>query len=810
MSVRIAVTGIGLLTPAGCTPDEVLKNLRLGQGGIRPVESFDTQSFVTKYAGEVTGFVAEDHFSPCEMLELDRATQLGIVAARQAWSNAGPPLMDPKRVALVNGMTGSGQYQNAHFTRTRELVEGVKASFFHVRNTPHFQTTNIARRLGVRGPVLTFTGASGGSTLAICHAMNLLKWGRASIVVAGGSESLTISSVVAMDSLQLSSSSMCSPFSGNPGMTLGEGAAYLVLEPYDQACRRGANILAELLGSASRADGFDSVASDPSGQGIARTMAAALKSAAVNPAQIAWIKASGCSTRDQDLAETIAIRQVFGQDRARLPVTSLESSFGHASGASGAIGLAAAILCRNDGTIPATLNFSAPRAGCDLDYVPNLPRRMAVNHFIANSIAFGGGNSAVVVAAPQRDRLTCENSVEEVAITGIGIISPFGCGKEPFLSALQKGQSGIAKIERFHTDGTCFKQAGLVNDCTDASHDNSLKRLPALQRFATAAISGAMCDAGLVNHRLPQDRVGLFVALSRGPAEAQEHFFRSLSSGTRGPAMGKAMLKMGRFHVTSSLARTFHLRGFCATISDGATAGLHALIHARDVMRSDRDHDAMIVVAADELGPLFLRVAEDVGFLAADGRSCPYDLESHGTILGEGAVAVVVERLADAKRRNASVYAVLHGCGLTHDAVGYMQVEPNAEEFGRAIDLALSEAAIAPDEIDLVYGHGRGIPEYDRREIDAFQARFRQSPVSCVTATLGLGEASCGLFSVAAAAIGLQRDEVYPLTNGVSLSSLPTLVTSYHRLTQRNVLVAGGTESGNNAALVLSRDGLSA
>jgi 3-oxoacyl-(acyl-carrier-protein) synthase len=191
MAARIAVTGIGMLTPIGCTALQVLENLRLGRSGIRPIQSFDAGSFVTQYAGEVIEFVVDDYFSPREQMELDRGTQMGIVAAQQAWDSAGIPQVDPERVGLVVGMTGAGQYQNAHFSRSRKMVELPEVSFFHIRNLSHFQTTVIARRLHIQGPSLTFTCASAGSTYAIGHGMSLLSSGRADIVVAGGVEAMS-------------------------------------------------------------------------------------------------------------------------------------------------------------------------------------------------------------------------------------------------------------------------------------------------------------------------------------------------------------------------------------------------------------------------------------------------------------------------------------------------------------------------------------------------------------------------------------------------------------------------------------------
>jgi 3-oxoacyl-[acyl-carrier-protein] synthase II len=811
MDHRIAVTGIGLLTPVGCTPEEVLESLRLGRSGIRPVESFDTQSFIMKNAGEVTGFEAHKHFSPEQLVELDRATQMGLVAAQSAWKNSGLQSVNSARAGLLVGMSGAGQYQNIMYTRTRKMVEGPLAAFFHLRNLPHFQAATIAQQLQIHGPVLAFTSASGGSALAIGHAASLIRAGRIDIAVTGGSEAFVISSAVVMDTMQLCAPEFCSPFSGSPGMSLGEGAAFLILERYDHAMARGADILAELLGYAASNDAYDSVASDPSGRGIMRAMSAALRRSGVDSGTIQWIKASGCSTREQDLAETVAIKEVFADYGVYPPVSSLEASLGHANGASGAIGLAAAILCQRAQIIPPTLHFSTARPGCDLDYVPNLPRHRPVSCFIANTIAFGGGNVTLVASSPAvvRKARLCERAT--IAITGLGAVSSLGCGINPLLDALRQKHSGIGEIEGMDTNGLHVRRAGLVRmPAMMKVPGASLNRLPRILRIAVSAVAEALDDASLVN-RVPPERIGLLVVLSRGPTAGQEQFYEAFCSYPRTPAIGRTILKMGRFYVTSTLAQCFQIRGYGATVSEGSTAGLHALIHAREMLSQFDDHDALIVIAVDELSVLPIRVSHDAGFLANYGqrlgeRLCPYDPESQGTVLAEGAAAIVLERLVGNGHREAKTYAAISGCGLSNDAEGYMQLDAEGRQFGSAIDQALAEADLSANRVDLIYGHGRGIRLYDQREIRTLRSRFEDAPLSCVIGNLGLAESSCGLFSVAAAAMGMQNQEAYPVaTEGHLDPSLAFVTDSCQQFLQSNVLIAGSTESGANAAVVLSR-----
>ena len=801
--MRIAITGLGLWSPVGREPSEVLSRLIGGESGIGPIRLFDAEGFTMRTAAEVLDFDPGQYFDDRECEELDRATQLAIIAARDAWRSAGFDNAPPpaERTGLSVGVSGAGQFQNTRFTLCRMPVFSRAAGLYSLRNLPHFQTTLVAERLGIAGPAVTFTCASAGSAIAIGYAAALLRSGKCEAIIAGGSEIITIPSAAGMDSLHQCAAGPCSPFSGTPGMTLGEGAAFLVLEPAERAARRGARVLAEIAGWGSRSDAYDAIGTDPSGTGLARSMRAALSSAGVDPGEIGWIKASGTSNREQDMAETLAVREVFDNPP---PVSSLEGYLGHANGAAPVLGIAAALLCRSAGVVPPTLNFGQPRAGCVLDYVPNHPRQMEAGCFLANSIAFGGGSAAIVIGEPRGSNGSRRPIRDTVAITGIGIVSPAGSGINAFRETLQLGGSGVGEIDRWDTSGLRARRAGLIRGNGRAPVD--VARLDLLQRYAVEASAQAFTDARFAE-RPAGERIGVVTGLSRGSAQAHEQFSQAISTSPRSPAVGKLILRMGRFHVTSTLTHRFGLKGIGATISEGVTAGLHALIHACELLSQDDQHDAMLVVAADELGSLTTRMFEELDWLAAaDPGFAPYSGGSEGMILGEGAGAFIIERAETARRRGARIYATVGGTGVTQDHQGHLAFDQTGHGLQRATELALDEAKLQPEGLDVLYGHGRGLPAWDSCEIRAFAnlTRAASKPVCCVNGNTGVAEAASGCFSVAAALLGMESGEAFPIVSGGPCSAdLDFVRGGVRRGEYRKTLVAGSTESGNNAAIVL-------
>lgn len=385
---------------------------------------------------------------------------------------------------------------------------------------------------------------------------------------------------------------------------------------------------------------------------------------------------------------------------------------------------------------------------------------------------------------------------DEVCITGLGVVSAAGVGVDAFGRALRETRSGIREIDRWDTSGMRPRRAGLIRSSALRPHEVDTARLDPLQRYALVAMGEAIASARLtLGPNVNDQRVALFVALARGSAAAERHL--SESSHT---------------HITNLLAARFGIRGHVATVSEGATAGLHALVQAREFLRRSPDVDAVIVVASDELGGLTTRMYDELGRLAhpaGPGGEVlrPYAPRAGGMILGEGAAAVVLERTLSARRRGAIVRASIAGCALTSDCRWHLWVDAHGHMLTTAIQTAIKDAGAEPTAIDAIYGHGRGLPDSDRRELFAFARAFAAPPsLGSITAAVGFAEAASGLFTVVAAVLGMESDRVFSVGDpGVSTPQDSRVLEDSRSQELKQTVVAGSTESGSNAAIVLKR-----
>jgi 3-oxoacyl-[acyl-carrier-protein] synthase II len=386
----------------------------------------------------------------------------------------------------------------------------------------------------------------------------------------------------------------------------------------------------------------------------------------------------------------------------------------------------------------------------------------------------------------------------------LGIVSPVGAGVETFRKALTARTSGVDSITRFDTTGLGCHRAALVREFKPRQILPSLdvRRMDPLNQYATVAAGLAFRDARLESRRIPEERIGVVVGLTRGPVSAQENFLGSLRRDGLEKLSAKYFPSMVVSTVGGQVSQALRLKALNSTLVDGASAGLHSIIHGFEMLRQNDVQDALIVVSTDEIGPMFFRLFDNCGMLA--GNLHVYDPDSRGTVLGEGGVALVLERASSAALRGARVYGEISGCGLTSDSER-SGMQPSGMWLSRAMELALAEAKLDASELCFCYGQGRGIPDYDQRELRAWDRLFNGDapPVGCVTGNVGFAEASSGGFGVAAALLGLHYGEVYPLAGTNAPAPLVhdrMLTGTYHC-----AMVAGGSENGNNAALVLER-----
>lgn len=393
---RVAITGIGIVSPFGSGRAAALEALREARSGVRLITSIDPSTLTCRIAGEVPAAAHEGTHRGH-----DRFTRFALIAAEEAAAQAGDTGAVPERVGVLIG-TGLGgcetldtSYRRLYRDNGRIAPLSIPMSMYNAASSA------VSTALGAKGVSYSVVSACASSAHAIGLAAQTIGSGQADVMFAGGSDApITTGIVKAWESLRVLSidnddpAGACRPFSADrQGLVLAEGAAVLVLEAWEHAVRRGATILGEIAGFGATSDAGH--LTDPSADGAARAMRLALADARLNTGDIGYINAHGTGTRANDTTETAAIRSVFGD--AAPPVSSTKSLHGHAMGASGAIEIACSLLALREGFLPPTLNLRLPDPECDLDYVPNAPREATPGAFLSNSFGFGGMNAVVAV-----------------------------------------------------------------------------------------------------------------------------------------------------------------------------------------------------------------------------------------------------------------------------------------------------------------------------------------------------------------------------------------------------------------------------
>jgi 3-oxoacyl-[acyl-carrier-protein] synthase II len=402
---RVAVTGMGIISPMGNTPEDFFGNLMSGVPAVKRITAEFSERLNVKIAAEAD-FDPAAHFSSKQIRTLDRTTQMALAAAKHAWNDSGIVLGDDEKnragVYMGTGLGGSQTLDFMHYSLYKEEISRVNPLSI-VKIMCNATASHISMQHCLRGPCLTFSIACASSAVAIGEAFRLIKFSQADVILAGGAESMiTFSSMKGWESLGVlakedaqNPAASCKPFSKDrTGFLLGEGAAVIVLEEMERAKARGASIYAELAGYGSTSDAHHITA--PTVEGQSAAMRLALEEARIDPDGIGYINAHGTATQANDLIETRAIKSVFGAD-CRVPVSSTKSMHGHLMGAGGAVELMAAILSMRNKSIPPTANLKIPDPQCDLDYVPIQGRAvLTVTAAISNSFAFGGTNAVLV------------------------------------------------------------------------------------------------------------------------------------------------------------------------------------------------------------------------------------------------------------------------------------------------------------------------------------------------------------------------------------------------------------------------------
>ncbi len=405
---RVAVTGVGIVSPVGNDVATAWDTILAGRSGIAAVTRFDTANFPTHFGGEIRGLDLEPYITAKDARRMDAFMQYGVVAGMQAMRDSGLVVTEANSdrigVLMGSGMGGLESIEQAYDKYLETHGPKKVSPFFIPASIINLVSGHLSIAFNITGPNLAIATACTTSTHSVGMAMRLIQYGEADAMIAGGAEMSTcptgmsgFAQAKALSTRNDDPQAASRPWDKDrDGFVMGDGAGALMLEEYSQAAARGAKIYAELVGFGMSGDAFHVTAPPENGEGARKAMAKALIDAQLDPSQVQYVNAHATSTELGDRAETLAIRRAFGAAADRLAVSSTKSMTGHLLGAAGVVEAIFSILALRDQVAPPTINLHTPGEGCDLDYIPNTARPMKLEFALSNSFGFGGTNGSLI------------------------------------------------------------------------------------------------------------------------------------------------------------------------------------------------------------------------------------------------------------------------------------------------------------------------------------------------------------------------------------------------------------------------------
>ena len=833
---RVVITGLGVLAPNGCGKDTFWQACLEGRSGIRTITRFIPKGLPTRIAGEIPDFVpAMFGLTPGECKLLDRSTQLAIAAANLALEDA--ELSSTHLSASESECMGvyMGTAMPAVEAGERLWVQLTEHGTHPLRILPqapepttlmlsYIPATAIAAHHYLGGPCLTIaTGCSAGAD-AIGQAFWQIQEGRAERMLAGATDSalsllgLSVFNVMHALSTHNDEPERASrPYDARrDGFVLSEGAAVLLLEEREAALARSAHIYAEIESFVSNSNAYHMATLPPEGAPLQALLRQALEEARLSPTQLGYINAHGSSTRANDVTETAAYKNTFGSHAYHIPISSTKSLIGHTQGAASAIEVIVTALALDQQVLPPTINLEVPDPSCDLDYIPNVARKVdplqPLRFALTHSSGFGGVNTALVLARNEtNDSVGIETKIpfffshassggmreerenarsqpplnpirgqsplvtplkRRVVITGLGAVTPNGIGKAAFWQALCTGRSQIGPVARYNDVDWPLRFAGEIKDFHAEDYiDRKLARqTDRMTHFVFAAAQEALRDAGLALEQENLQRIGSVIANTLGGVEYVTQQLTRLYQ--HGPHFMSAHTALAWLHVANAGRLSVHygLSGYCKVPINDTCGGLDALGLAYQAIR--RGNADVLIAGGTEapLHPCTLHILASSPSLCGGNPSSayhPFDLRADGLVIAEGAGICILEEYEHALQRKAPIYGEIVGYAQTY-APGELTAHPPPESaaYIRALQLALNEARMPPDDIACIFPDGRAIPAWDASETAAlrevFGPAFNTLPCSIPRTQFGHSLAAAGVLDTISALLTFQERFIPP------------------------------------------------
>lgn len=829
---RIVVTGMGVLSSIATSTAEFKAQLLAKRCGIKPSEAY-RKYYDNAIASEILQPVVYEGLDSDTIAALDKVALWAYKVGRDALLEAG--LLDravKERTGVFVGLSAAGTEP------FMPLVEDRLNDFvprFASLCGPYFSSAAVvASLLQLRGGYEVVATACTASTNAIGLAFDQITNGKSDTALVIGTEPLYLPTFAGFYALKAMRESPCSPFSGTPGMSIGEGAGAVVLETYEHARARGARIFGEIIGYATSSDAYHETAPDPRAEGAAAAMRWALANAGLKPEDVHYVNAHGTGTEANDRSETLAMKKVF-PNIGDLPVSSTKSYLGHSIGSAGIIEYIACLLTLPEGDVLPTLNFSEPRIGCDLNYVPNEFQKRDVRVFMKNNYGFGGNNCCIVTALKPDSVPATHYRPRRVGITGVGIVSSLGWELEDVRRRVRAGEhaSRVVEIETSgymdtarrlfeherpqgwpEGDGPFRLRAHEVHGLEPRKYVNNYdaRKATRIGAFALVALEQALRAADRKIRRDGED-YALILGMSRGPQAAVQRYAESLSPDPRRVRSSEFPTALMN-SVATFCSITKRIKGYNTTLATGYNAAFSALTYGYELVRQGLQPQAIVGGADENFYPTSLALgADEVSFDLAPNAFQTYSADRRGHLLGEGAGVALIEDMDAVRQRGGRVLAEIAGYGRAGDA-DYFPGRPGIDGpagMVLAIQQALHEADMGSESIDVVCGTAWGNPEIAAKELKGvrvvFGRRSGEVPFVNYNGHFGFVEASAPMLNIAVLLDCMDRCELLPIphTERFCADDMAFVRAKLQRRVH-NVLLVGLTDGGNAYAIVLRRE----
>ena len=749
---RVVVTGLGAITAQGPSLESLWNGVRDGHVAIEEVKHMPMVGYRTRLGGEV-----QDPVRPArEYLDAngfhDRALDFAMVAAEEAMKNCGVGVgpIAPDRWGIVVGTCNAGLLAGEKWYAERDSG-GSPDPRLVLLVLPQAFADALSGAFGIKGPAVSVNTACAASANAIGYAAELIREGHADAMLTGGSDAYSDILFAGFNSLESLSPDPAAPYSlDRKGLSLGEGGGMLVLMRSDVAEATGAPILAEVLAYGLSADGYHPTAPHPEGQGASRAIKTALTQAGVSAHEIAYVNSHGTGTAKNDPAETAATKAGLGDGAARTTaVSSTKSMIGHLLGGAGAAEAIVTIEALREQTAPPTANYRERDPECDLDYIPNQPRSLAIDIALSNNFAFGGANASLLFARGAEAEPRPSPERDESVVTGIGALTTAGTDPDALWEAYVSGRDC-----RITENGV---QLGRVEfAASDFLSAKQRKRVDRLGVFSIIASNLALADAGLELTDDNRNRVGAIVGTGVGPMESMEGFAAPVMS-EGADAANPALFPNTVYNAAGGqIAIKVGALGSASTVTAGHAAGASALCYGADLTATDHA-DAILCLGVDTLTTMVIDAYRGLGVLAAEDSDAD---DAGGLALAEAGIALLVERLGPAQARGARIYGKVLGFGMTCDGLGVGRVDSTGDGIERAMRAALEHAGVGADDIVAMWASACGLKVADDAESAAI-ARVFGDRARVIAPKLLLGEpmGAAGSINVALALKGWERGD---------------------------------------------------